>query len=106
VYARLGLQHGGPLGGEQLDVARLSGTRLVIQLDVQMDVLLDGALLATVPLGGALLATFSCGGALLDGALLDGALLATIVQMATTFLYTRQWRVPLTLQTRRKSITQ
>jgi hypothetical protein len=26
--------------------------------------------------------------------------------MATTFLYTRQWRVPLTLQTRRKSITQ
>jgi hypothetical protein len=58
VYAQLGLRHGGPLGGEQLDDARLSGTRLVEQLDVQIDMLLlDGALLATVPLGGALLAT-------------------------------------------------
>jgi hypothetical protein len=57
VNARLGLRHGGPLDGEQLDDARLSGTRLVEQLDVQTDKLLLGALLATVPLGGALLAT-------------------------------------------------
>ncbi len=58
MYARLGLRHGGPLDGEQLDDARLSGARLVEQLDVQTDkLLLDGALLATVPLGGALLAT-------------------------------------------------
>ncbi len=58
MYARLSLRHGGPLGVEQLDVARLSDTRLVEQLDVQMGMLLlDDALLATVPFDGALLAT-------------------------------------------------
>jgi hypothetical protein len=66
VYARLGLRHDGPLGGEQLDDARLSGTRLAEQLDVQT------------------------GTVLFDGALLDGALLlmATNILMAHSLMVT------------------